>query len=248
MAIRTRDPRAVASGNLAAGADVEVWTIGIPGPDATLATALTLLSREELARVDAFRNEQARRNYIFAHAALRQILGTHLNAPPAEIVFRTGPHGKPELAGAHGGRLHFNLSHSADLALIAVTRDAEAGIDVEKLRPMPDAQRIAERFFSPPESAALKQLSESEQAAVFFNLWTRKEALAKATGLGIAHSLTRFEVTWDGEAAVKAIDGDARQANRWSLRAFNPASGYIAAVAVNSGAARFSFREFQANA
>jgi 4'-phosphopantetheinyl transferase len=128
--------------------------------------------------------------------------------------------------------------------LVAVTSGGEVGIDVERVRPMPDALRLAERFFSTAESDVLKELPPPEQGAAFLNLWTRKEALAKATGLGITNSLTRFEVAMGAEAVVQAIDGDARLAAQWTLRSFKPAPGYLAAAAVRSPAAQFVFHEF----
>ena len=90
----------------------------------------------------------------------------------------------------------------------------------------------------------LKELPTPEQATAFLNLWTRKEAIAKATGLGIANSLARFEVAFGSEATVKAIDGDARLAAQWSLRSFEPAPGYVAAVAVRSPKAQVTFHQF----
>jgi 4'-phosphopantetheinyl transferase len=116
-------------------------------------------------------------------------------------------------------------------------------VDVEKLRPLPDAQALADRFFLPQESAALRPMAEPEQTAAFFNLWTCKEALAKATGLGLAQSLARFEVSGDADAGVTSVDGDQDLAAQWSLRTFKPAPGYVAAVAVRSPEARFCFRD-----
>ena len=109
---------------------------------------------------------------------------------------------------------------------------------------MSDAQRIAERFFSAGESAQLNSLNEAERTAAFLNLWTRKEALAKATGVGIANSLARFAVTPDEPAAVTAIDGDARLAAQWTLHSFAPASGYLSTVAVHSCQVQFSLNHF----
>ncbi len=245
MALTSRNPNALPAGPATTGANLEIWTIRLNAPPQSISAASALLSPDERTRAAAFRNEQARRNYIISHAALRQILANHLKLIPAEIPFRNGSYGKPALAGSVAGRLEFNLTHSGSLALVAVTSGGEVGIDVETMRPMPDALRIAERFFSPAESEALRQLPAPEQAAAFLNLWTRKESLAKATGFGIANSLARFEVAWGTEAIVKTIDGDARLAAPWTLHSFQPAPGYVAAVAVRSPAAQFAFHEFQ---
>ena len=227
---------------------MEIWIVRLDVPPQSASGATKFLSPEERTRADAFRNEQAHRNYVISHAALRQILANHLKLNPAEIPFRTGTYGKPALAGSVAGRLEFNLTHSGSLALVALTTGAEVGVDVETVRPMPDALRIAERFFSAAESDALKELPVAEQAAAFLNLWTRKESLAKATGFGIANSLARFAVTWGTQAAVTTIAGDTRQAAQWSLHSFQPAPGYVAAVAIHSPSAQFAFHEFQMTA
>ena len=245
MALTSRNPNAVASGPATPGASVDIWTISLNLPPTAINAAKTLLSPAERTRTDAFRNEQARRNYIISHAALRQILADRLKGSLAEIAFQTGTYGKPALAGTGEGRLEFNLTHSGDVALVAVTSGSEVGIDVETVRPMPDAVRIAERFFSAAESDALKQLPETEQATAFLNLWTRKESLTKGTGLGIANFLARFEVTSGAEAKVKTIDGDPRLAAQWTLHSFQPVPGYLAAVAVRSPGAHFVFHAFK---
>jgi len=245
----SRHPDAIPSGPTTAGARVDIWTIQLDVPPQLIATATDLLSPEERIRVEAFRHQQARRNYIISHAALRLILTDCLKEcskfNPPEIPFCASIYGKPALAAPLEGRLEFNLSHSGDIALVAITSNSEVGIDVETIRPMPDALQIAKRFFSDTESAALKQLPASQQATAFLNLWTRKESLAKGTGLGIANSLTRFEITSGTEAVVKAIDGDSRLAAQWTLHSFQPAPGYLAAAAVRSPGAQFNFHSFK---
>lgn len=228
-----------------AGARVDVWLVRLDAPESSVSAATARLSPDEQARAGAFRNDTARQNFVLAHAALRSILAQQLQLASAAIQFTTGPHGKPALTGTAAGRLEFNLTHSGQLALIAVTARAEVGIDVEAIRPMPDALPLAKRFFSAHEAAELQEQPAREQSAAFLNLWTRKEALAKATGLGIANSLARFEVAMGAEANVRTIDGDAGLAAQWSLHSFQPAPGYVAAVAVRSPGARFGFHEFQ---
>jgi 4'-phosphopantetheinyl transferase len=244
----SQNPNAIPSSPTTAGARVDIWTIHLDLPPEAITAATNLLSSEEHARVDAFRHEQARRNYIVSHAALRQILTDCLKEcskfNPPEIPFCTSTYGKPALAAPVKGRLEFNLSHSGDIALVAITNNSEVGVDVETIRPMPDALQIAKRFFSAAESDALKQLPPSEQATAFLNLWTRKESFVKATGLGIANSLTRFEITSGTEAVIKTIDGDARLAAQWTLHSFQPAPGHLAAVAVRSPGAQFTFHTF----
>jgi 4'-phosphopantetheinyl transferase len=228
----------------AATAAVTVWNIYLAVAAETVQAALTRLSETEQARAEQFRIEPARRNYIVAHAALRQILAGCLHCDAAELSFHFGPHGKPALGGDHVGRLHFNLTHSADRALVAVCPESAVGVDVERVRPLPDAMSIARRFFTAAEVEALEQFPPAERHAAFFRLWTRKESLAKATGDGIAESLARFEVSCGPKAVVRRVGGEAGEAAPWTLKSFEPAAGYVAAVAVQSGAASFEFKPF----
>ena len=130
--------------------------------------------------------------------------------------------------------LRFNVSHSQGLAVVAVTRHREIGVDVEEVRPLPDAQPIAERCFSGEENRVFLGVPAADRLAAFFNCWTRKEAYLKALGDGLARPLDAFDVTLlTGEPArLLRVKGDEREAARWSLRALYPALGYVGALVV----------------
>jgi 4'-phosphopantetheinyl transferase len=189
------------------------------------------LSADEHARAERFVSKAVRQRFIAARGILRDILGRYGYRPAAEIEFAYSPVGKPFLAD--NSAPHFNLAHSRDLALIAVTRLAPVGVDVELLREVKDAEAVAERFFSPRESAALKLLPTEQRAAAFFNLWTRKEACVKATGEGVAKAISQVEVSFlPGEPArVISFRGDAGEAKKWHVWELEPAPGYIGALA-----------------
>ena len=129
--------------------------------------------------------------------------------------------------------LHFNLSHSGDLALIAVGRDAPIGVDIEQVRCIEDADAIAQRFFAPREVDVYMSIPERNRRVPFFNSWTRKEAVAKATGDGLSLALDRIEVSMlPGEPArVLAHGSDPEGALGWTLAHVEPASGFVGAVA-----------------
>ena len=118
--------------------------------------------------------------------------------------------------------------------MIAFARGREIGVDVEYLRTMPDADQIANRFFSPRENSILQPLPESQRQKAFFNCWTRKEAYLKALGVGISQALDQFEVSLIPiePAHLVNVEIDCDDASRWTLKAFIPATGYVAAVAV----------------
>ena len=159
------------------------------------------------------------------------LLGHYLNSPPGDIQFSYGAKGKPSLAVS--ARVQFNMSHSGDLAMFAFTLDCEIGVDVEAIRPMPDMEVVAERFFCAEETAELMSLPAGQRDDAFFLCWTRKEAYIKATGEGLSTPLDAFRVTLrPGEPARFvhfALDPVAAQA--WSLHDLKPALQYAAALA-----------------
>lgn len=116
-----------------------------------------------------------------AHGAVRVILGGCLAAPPGQLRWRRGRHGKPELAGAWTGR-QVNLSHSGSLAMVAVSRHRPVGVDIQRLRSGLAAERLAARYYPEPEAALVTTAGPADRADRFFQLWARKEACVKATG------------------------------------------------------------------
>lgn len=196
-----------------------------------VAAAAELLTSEERRRADQFRLPGLRERYIIGRAAMRRMVAEQLGVAARELCFTLSPRGKPSLPGAG---LHFNLAHSGGLAVLAVTRAGEVGVDVERIRPMPDALDLAARFFSPRELAALRAVPPAGRDAAFFRLWTRKEAWLKATGDGIAESLAKIEVEFRPEenCRVLAIGGDAVVAAEWCLQPLEPAAGYVGALAI----------------
>jgi 4'-phosphopantetheinyl transferase len=215
--------------------EVHVWRVAIDRLSAFVSQYEGVLCERELETARRFRFETDRRRYVLSHAALRHLLGEYLRSSPSALRFEHTARGKPELPrDVNPAGLRFNVSHSRELALIAVTLQRDVGVDVEFARPMAEAVQIAERFFSRGESARLRALPAEQQPVAFFNCWTRREAYLKATGEGIAESLDQLEVTFmPGEPArLLSVRGDAREAAQWQLEAFSPGPGYIGALAV----------------
>lgn len=217
--------------------DIHIFAapLDIAGDD--LAKLKASLSADENERAARFKFERHRNRYIAGRGWLRTILGRFLKCEPAMLRFEYSAHGKPILLkGAAGHDLHFNLAHSEDLALATVTRLCPVGVDVERIRVVKDVEELVKRFFSARESEAFQKLSLNEQPAAFFNLWTRKEAMLKATGEGITGGLNRVEVSFlKGEPArVMAINGDTGKASEWMLRELAPAAGFVGAVAIQA--------------
>jgi 4'-phosphopantetheinyl transferase len=226
--------------------DVHVWAANLDLPIETLAHFACTLSEQEQQRAARFHFDKHHNRFIAGRGILRALLASYLDRTPDEVQFVYGSNGKPALAGQFAlSGLHFNLAHSENLALIAVTRLGAVGVDVEEIRPISDADELVERFFSLRENAQFRQLSPDQKDLAFFNLWTRKEAWLKATGEGIGHSLNRVEVTFlPGEpASLLALPAGVLSRDEWFLRELLPAGGFVGAIALPN--LQSSIRNFQ---
>ncbi len=213
--------------------EVHVWRIALEVSNPFLLRLREILADDERRRADRFHFEKDRRHFTAARGALRVLLAGYLARRPEEVRFSYGNYGKPRLA--HESDLRFNLTHSHGLALLAVTRGREIGVDVEHLREMEgDGEPLAERFFSPREAAVLRSLPTRLRREAFFRCWTSKEAYIKAHGMGLSLPLDQFDVSLhpDEPAALLATRHDPQEAQRWSLKSLFPGEGYVATVAV----------------
>jgi 4'-phosphopantetheinyl transferase len=226
---------------LPAPGQVHVWTLDLRLPQSILTHLADCLSPDELERAGRFRFEHLRDRFIGARGFLRLLLAAYLDQPSEKLVFECGPAGKPHLVSpTHEPPVHFNLSHSDDMALLAVCCSAPVGIDIERVRELDAAADLVRRFFSPREAEAFCSLPGSQQAQAFFNLWTRKEALLKATGEGIAHSLNSVEVGFQpGEpVAIHTLPQSFGRAGDWMLAELPVPEGFVAALAVRATSAQ----------
>lgn len=215
--------------------EIHVWRVYLDRPPSAFEYLAQTLSQDELIRAKNYCFEKDRRRFIAGRGMLRLILSAYLQRDPIHVRFRYGDHGKPMLNDVFSAAgLHFNLSHSEELALYAITTERSIGIDLEKAHPVPEIESIAKQFFSPSESATLSGLPAITKPEAFFNCWTRKEAYLKARGEGFARALDQFDVSMiPGEpAALLRVEDDSQEAARWSLREMTPAPGYVAALAV----------------
>lgn len=166
---------------------IHVWRAELDVGARALAEFRDLLDAAEIARADRFLRPEDRQRFTVARGLLRRLLGWYLRLPPEKISFSYGEHGRPELdAAIQRAWLRFNISHSGGLVLLAFARDRAVGVDVEATRDPVDDAAIARRYFRPEESARLATLPEMERKREFFRLWTRKESLLKAKGMGVS--------------------------------------------------------------
>ncbi len=214
---------------------VDIWQIDIGGEADSIQERRSLLSPDEAERADRFHFERHRRRFVKARAAMRQILAGYTGIRAKELTFSYGAKGKPHLSGeAENLGIKFNLSHSHDAAILAVTRGLTAGIDIEWINPEFATEEIAERFFAQEEVERLQALPVAERADGFFACWTRKEAYIKALGDGLSVPLDSFEVAFGPgvPAALLQVKTDPGEVARWSMYDLEVTQGYRAALVV----------------
>lgn len=207
-------------------------TVLVVAVDLTRQADEAVLDDEERARAARFHEDRHRRRFIAAHAALRRVLGACTGRSAERLRFDQGPQGKPGLIDA--GPWCFNLSHSDDLALIAVTRGREVGVDLERHRPGVAIHDLARRFFAPAEAAALAVLPVAQREAAFFTCWSRKEAVVKALGTGLHTPLDRFQVEVDPQRPARVLHQPAEWP-AWTLAHLDLPVGWSGAVAAAGG-------------
>lgn len=215
-----------------------VYDVALDPSPAEEACRAAMLSRDERLRAERFRFARDRTRFVAGRAALRQILAGHGAGAAEDLAVVEGAWGKPALA--HRSPLRFNVAHSGDRALVAVTREVEVGIDVERLRPLPDVDAIARRVCSAAERAALSELSAGRRDAAFLRAWVRKESCVKALGVGLHHSLAAVEVGIatgvDGAPTTVVVSAsEERAAAEVAILDLDCGGDYVAALAVGPG-------------
>jgi len=219
------------------GTDVHVWAVALRVGAERLAALRALLAPDEVAKAERIVVPGKREQSVVARGALRELLACYTGVAPERLAFAYEEKGRPYLADA-SLRTAFNVSHSGDVALVAVTREGELGVDVERLDPKVDLLGIGARFFSPREHAQLASVDGDARLVAFFRCWTRKEAYLKARGAGLSLPLDGFDVTLlDGDPPrLLETRFDPGDAARWTLSELLPAPGYAGALCADRGA------------
>lgn len=216
---------------------VELATPDSIADPAARAACEALLSSDERARAGRIRVGSARERYVLAHGLARRALADALALAPARLAFRSGTRGKPEVAEPPEAlALRFNLSHGDGLAACAITRGVEVGVDVEALDRALDPLTLAERFFAPSETNALRALDPAARGARFLTLWTLKEAVSKALGSGIGSGLRGVVLSLTGAEPALLPGGAAGDPRDWQLALLAPTPRHLLALALQRGA------------
>lgn len=222
--------------------DVHLWTALLDPRTEDLTPFADLLSNEENARSTRFRFPRDQRRFVQCRGILRQLLGGYLLMPPNAVQIISASKGKPMVPAPVNPRdIRFNVSHSHDFAVFALSIGKEVGVDTELIRDDVEAEQIARRFFSDQEQAELTLLEGAKLKMGFFLGWTRKEAYLKARGDGLEKPLNSFSVTLTPEAPVRLLSEDA---HKWSLYSLDVAPGWTTALAVEGTPSRILLGDF----
>ncbi|MCY7367053.1 MAG: 4'-phosphopantetheinyl transferase superfamily protein [Chamaesiphon sp.] len=206
--------------------DVHVWNFDLNLDLDQINHFSQFLTAQERQRAAKLINPLHGNRWTVARGYLRQILSQYLDRSPADVVFRYGQQGKPAVEGED---LQFNLSHSGDRAVYAISAKYPVGIDLEYIHPLP-ATDLVDRFFSANERAIFHRLPVSLQQAAFFHAWTQKEAYLKACGTGLSTPLDQIEVSIDPRTPAEIIS--APIAGIWQIQRLEISTEYVGAIVI----------------
>lgn len=213
--------------------EVHLWQIDMNNFVSQCDDLQEILTETEWAKANRFVQKTDRERSIIARSLLRQLLGKYLLCKPEEVNFQYNAFDKPMLADSHNNSLYFNVSHSQQWIVYAISPIYHVGVDIEYINPEVDVSGIAERFFHSDESRYIQSLNGDAQVRAFFHCWTRKEALLKALGEGLSFPLEECHVSLDDDEMVSVLKLADHDINDWKLFNLNLADGFAAAVAIH---------------
>lgn len=220
--------------------EIHVWQAT---PSAELAAVLLpVLSRDECARASRFRQASDAQRFVTARGVLRTVLGQYLDQPARNVQICYGQAGKPALAV--DAALQFNVSHSAEMVLVAISRQRAVGVDVEHISPMLDFEPLADHFFFPTEKAAIEMAPVYMKRRAFFLTWSRKEALLKAQGEGLPALPNLCPMPAVANSFFITLRVVNQKSTEWVVSDLSVGSHYAAAVAAEGATMRVTLRQW----
>jgi len=224
--------------------EIHIRLAALDRPEPELDQSECLLSPDERLRANLLLNKMARDRFVAGRILLRQILAYYLSLPPAQIHLSTNEYGKPRLAeNQYENELCFNLSHSDNLAIIAVTHTCDVGVDMEQIREDLEFHAMAKRFFSSREQDELFSLPPEQQLAAFYRCWTRKEAYLKGCGCGFSQPSTCCDVSLLPNHPPALLEHRIHLAEPkyWNLKDITVPPGFCAALAMKGQIQKLTF-------
>ena len=215
---------------------VDIWLCDLKQLSSDINNFYSILSEDERERTDKLKVEDKKQQYIITRGALRQRLGLLTKIDPQDFIFDYLEHGKPVLANnPQFADMTFNVSHSHDLALIAITQEQNIGIDIEKINRELKHDELVSRFFSKVEQTEFQTIPEANRAKAFCACWSRKEAFIKAIGDGVSYGLDTFDVTVDPENQTPEINLHKPSEDTWSALNLPINDEYMACLVSDGG-------------
>lgn len=219
--------------------EVHIWSFSLKMTADELTSAMTLLDHKEKQRAASFLDPIHREHFIVAHARLRLILSDYCKSKPADISFAFNKQKKPRIENKCENNIQFNLSHSNELGVCAITLDSAIGVDIEHIKERP-TQDIANRFFSAEEKM---RVNADDGLNVFYAIWARKEAILKATGKGLTTPLKSFTIPDTNYPSTLTLDDE-----NWCLTPVLIHDDYAAAVACAQPIHKIQYLELHGSA
>lgn len=182
----------------------------------------SFLSKDEINKSNRYYTQKLTNEYIVCRGSLRKILGKYLDLEPNSISFEYNPYGKPEVSkDLNINNIKFNVSHSGDYCIIAISKHYEIGVDIEEIKPLEDFRSIAERFYSSKEVKSIKNMND------FYTIWAQKEAVIKASGKGLSFGLDHWSTISTKKNYCITIES-----NTYSVTAFSVDEMYSSAICI----------------
>jgi 4'-phosphopantetheinyl transferase len=178
--------------------EVQLWRIDLAGATGLHDRFAPLLAPSEQLHANRCRPGRVQDHFSVGRACLRILLGNASGMNSRSLPISTGVHGKPELPLTNGKGIAFNVAHSGDIILIALTRSGSVGVDVEYYDRATDIMEVAQYNFTASEHRSLAAITDPHsRIKTFYRYWTRKEAVLKADGRGLIASLASFDISFE---------------------------------------------------
>lgn len=220
---------------------LEIWHGNILSAESEQQNYYALLNDAEKEKEATFLRPELQKKYINTRGVLRKILGSYLNVNPQKIRINTGEHGKPFV----DDELFFNLSHTGNKFAIAVSNNAEVGIDLEQYKNRTNLQGLVGKCFSKEEQAYWHKLTKPQKVTMFYRFWVRKEAFVKAVGRGIALGLNQCAVDPQNQLRFISIPDKYGVEDDWKIVEVTLDKADVCAVVINNAEFKYKLTELK---
>ena len=174
--------------------EIYLYTMSLSSSRHDILNLVTCLTSQERDQANSYYTKELSEDYVISHSTLRQVLSHHTKTHPYDIEFFIGKYGKPYLKN-NQQNIEFNMSHSKDILCIVVTKDEEIGVDIEFKDSSINIEELQNLVFSTQETKYINSLeSRAQKRDCFYNLWTLKESMVKAIGLGLSYPINQINL------------------------------------------------------